>query len=210
MRGVERVERPVILPKKQGEYTYADCLEWPDDFRAEIIDGVVYEMASPTPTHQEILGNILAQIHTALKGKSYKVYPAPLDVRLFPKNDDGDTTVLQPDIIVVCDPEKITDKGCVGAPTLVVEILSPSNRGHDTLRKYDKYQKAGVPEYWVVDPENKILEVFLLTGGENHGEYRRKGYGPDESVSITVLPGCTINLKDVFLTEYTNSAFKFS
>jgi Uma2 family endonuclease len=194
MGNAQRSERPEILPKKQGEYTYADYFEWPEDFRAEIVDGVIYEMASPTSTHQEILMELSRQMANFLHGKSCKVYPAPLDVRLFPKDDDADKTVLQPDITVVCDLEKITEKGCVGAPALVVEILSPSNRGHDTLRKYDKYQKAGVPEYWVVDPENKILEVFLLTSGE----YRRKGYGPDESVGITVLPGCTISLKDVF------------
>jgi Uma2 family endonuclease len=204
--------------KQQGEFTYADFKEWPEDFRAELLDGVVYvygvkydvsrgftaeaerawmeeqEVAGPTANHQSICMALSVKLYNFLEGKPCKVFAGPYDVRLFPDEEDDDRTTVQPDITVVCDPEKRTPRGCVGTPTLVVEILSPSTRSHDKLYKHHKYQKAKVPEYWMVDPDSKFVEVFVLV----NGEYRLQVYGPDEIVAVTALPGCTIALSDVF------------
>jgi Uma2 family endonuclease len=219
MGSAQKAERPAETPKKQGEYTEDDYREWPEDFRAELMEGVVYVygqvydvsrgftadaarewleeqgMASPARTHQAILTELLGQFWSYLKGKTCKVYSAPYDVFLFPKKSHKrDKLTVQPDLTVVCDPDKDTEKGCVGAPSLVIEILSPSSRSHDTFYKYHQYQKAGVPEYWVIDPENRMVDVYLLSDGE----YIRRAYGPEDTVPVTVLPGCVITLADVF------------
>jgi Uma2 family endonuclease len=175
-------------------YTYADFLEWDESLRAEIIDGEVYMMAPPVRAHQEISGEMYGQFWAFLKGKPCKVYPAPFGVRLFPKEDLSDDTVVEPDIVVVCDHSKLDDRGCNGAPDLVIEILSPSNPSHDRLVKFRKYLAAGVREYWIVDPEQKIVEVHILDAGR----YITTVYGAGDEVPVSVLPGCIITLRDVF------------
>ena len=139
------------LRKEEARYTYADYMAWEDGERWEIIEGVPYLM-SPAPTwvHQGISGELFLQIATFLKGKPCKVYAAPFDVRLFPADDDSDDTVVQPDIVVVCDRSKLDRSGCRGAPDMLVEILSPSTARHDQLVKLQLYKKAGVREYWIV------------------------------------------------------------
>ncbi len=140
-------------------YTYADYCAWSDDERWELIDGVAYAMSpGPTTLHQSILGELFAQIHNFLIGHSCKVIPAPFDVRL--NADKDDNTVVQPDISVVCDRSKLNEKGCKGAPDLVIEILSPASSSRDKVLKFNKYLEAGVREYWLVDPSDKTVMVF--------------------------------------------------
>ena len=193
-------------PKGKGDrlYTYADYKEWelkPGE-RYELIYGVPYPMifgdapgmAAPNERHQAILGELFAQLHNYLRGKPCKVYPAPFDVRLFYEEDEDDDTVVQPDIVVICDKEKRGEEGCRGAPDLVVEILSPSNTAIEMERKRRLYMEAGVREYWVVDPVNKGLAVYLFSDGA----ITTNAYTSSGAVSVNVLPGLEIALGQVF------------
>ena len=143
------------LPAPKDHYTFADCLTWGENERIEIINGEAVMMAPPSRTHQKISGELFRQIANFLEGKKCEVYAAPFAVRLFEK--DGDTpedvdTIVEPDISVVCDHNKLDKHGCKGAPDLVMEILSPSTMRHDRFTKFNLYQRAGVREYWIVDP----------------------------------------------------------
>jgi Uma2 family endonuclease len=184
---------PLAL-KKEDYYTYADFLEWDEDFRAEIIDGELYMMAPPSIAHQDISGEIFGQIREFLKGKPCKVYAAPVGVRLFPEDDLSDDVIVEPDIIVVCDRSKLDKQSYNGAPDLVIEILSPSTALHDKKVKFELYKEAGVLEYWIVDPELKLVHAHIL----HDGEYTVTVYGGGEEAPVSVLPGCVIKLRDVF------------
>jgi len=185
------------LPKTDCLFTYADYESWElaEGERYELIYGEAFAMAAPSELHQLILTELLTQFHAYLRGKPCKVIPAPYDVRLFYKEGDGknDDTVVQPDITVVCDEEKRGSEGCRGAPNLVVEILSPSNSATEMQRKFSLYKKAGVREYWVVDPETKELTVFHF--GETPGF---NFYKSDDAVPVATLPGLNIQLEQVF------------
>jgi len=192
-----------FVAEKQA--TYLDYLEWDEDFRAELIDGQIYMMGEPTTTHQRISGSLFYLLYDFLKGKKCEAFPAPFGVRLFPKEDRRDDTVVVPDMVVICDPAKIDERGCNGAPDLVIEILSPSNTQHDRIVKFNKYQDAGVREYWIVDPTERAVQVFLHDGSR----FTTTGYRlnkPDESeknrlpekIPVTILPGCEIDLHAVF------------
>jgi Uma2 family endonuclease len=183
-----------VREKQNQHYTYADILTWDEGERYELLDGEAFMMSAPNRAHQEVLGELFAQLHDFLKGKPCKVYPAPFGVRLFPREDKGDDTYFEPDITVVCDPSKLDDQGCRGAPDLVVEISSPSTAKYDVFYKLNKYLQAGVREYWIADPEDKILNTFILTAGT----YRLSSYTAGDTVPVTVLPGCRIDLKTVF------------
>jgi Uma2 family endonuclease len=174
-------------------YTYADVLEWDESVRAEIIDGRLYIKPLPLTIHQEISGELSGQLGNFLKGKPCKVY-ASLGVRLFPKEDKSDDTMVIPDIVVVCDHSKLDTHGCNGAPDLVIEILSPSNTRHDKIVKFRKYLEAGVREYWIVDPEEKIVQVHIL----DNGRYSTNLYDDTGKIPVSVLPGCVIELAGVF------------
>ena len=180
--------------EQQGSrrYTYTDYCEWDDDERWELIDGVPYAMAAPTRTHQSISRNIVLSVGQFLRGKKCDVFYAPFDVRL--NTDTFDNTVVQPDIVVFCDDSKMDDKGGIGAPEMIVEILSPSSASHDTIRKYMLYMKAGVREYWIVDPVTQTIVVHLL----DDGTYRGRVYEKTDVVPVTVLEGCEVNLAEVF------------
>ena len=184
------------LPQEQ-RYTYEDLLNWDDGIRYELYDGQPVALASPSDVHQEISMELATQFHTYLKGKRCKVYAAPFDVRLFEASGDGPEEVeyvLQPDLTVVCDPEKVDPRGVHGAPDLVVEILSPSTAQFDKLWKFNLYQKAGVREYWIVDPKDRMVSVFTLADGK----YCAAAYGADASVPVSVLEGCVIEMSAVF------------
>jgi Uma2 family endonuclease len=152
-----------IPNENRKKYTYADVLEWDESVRAEIINGELFMMAPPLTRHQRILMKLSARLYAFLDGKPCEVFPAPFGVRLFPRDDLGDDTLVEPDITVVCDPAKIDDRGCNGAPDLIIEILSPSNKRHDQLRKFNLYLDAGVREYWVVDPEQESIHIHVLS-----------------------------------------------
>ena len=182
-------------------YSYADYLKWADDKMRELVDGFI-RMMSPAPgtTHQEVSGDLFAQLHRVIKknkGKC-KVYPAPFDVRL-PKNgeteDDRIFTVVQPDICVVCDPSKIDKRGCIGAPDLVVEIQSHSTAKYDLTAKFTLYETAGVREYWVVYPYEDVIEVFLL---QPDGKYDDGTKYDGGKIPVHIFDGCEIDLADVF------------
>ncbi len=187
------------LPAKKERYTFADCLTWDEGERIEIIGGETYMMAPPSRLHQEISVEIVRQLANFLEGKKCKVYPAPFGVRLF--EQDGDSpedvdTMVEPDISVVCDKSKLDKHGCKGAPDMIVEILSPSTRRHDRLVKLNLYQRAGVREFWIVDPENRSIMVFLLDDG---GFLRlHEDYGPEDLAKVNVIDGCFIELSKVF------------
>ena len=179
------------MPQPNGKYTYADYCTWDDSERWELIDGVPYAMApAPTWQHQGISVVLSGQLREFLKGKPCNVFTAPFDVRL--NANDEDDTVVQPDLVVICDRSKLSGTGCIGAPDLVIEILSPSTARHDKWIKLQQYQLAGVREYWIVDPDSQTVSAHLL----ENGKYTVAAYG--DSAPVTVLPGCEINLEDVF------------
>ncbi|GAB4355936.1 MAG: Uma2 family endonuclease [Methylohalobius crimeensis] len=157
------------LPKRDTErHTYKDYLQWPEETRYELIDGVAYAMPpAPARRHQEMLLELARQVANALSGHPYRAFIAPFDVRL-PKEEETDEavdTVVQPDLSVVCDPAKLDERGCRGAPDWVVEVLSPATAGHDYILKHAVYERAGVREYWLVHPVDRIVTVYRLEGG---------------------------------------------
>jgi Uma2 family endonuclease len=153
-----------------GSYTYADYLTWEIDHMVELIKGKVFQQATAAPRriHQEISGRLFFKLYLHLEKKNCKVFSAPFDVRLPVKSKKHEdiTTVVQPDICVVCDPEKLDDLGCVGAPDLIMEILSPSNNKKELQNKYEVYEESGVREYWIIHPYEKTLLVYALTNGK--------------------------------------------
>jgi len=179
-------------PAYDVRYTYSDYLQWDDDKRRELIDGVPYLMAAPNWRHQEISGNLYDQFKAFLKGKPCKVYYAPLDVRL--NADTLDDTVVQPDLIIVCDHSILDKASCKGVSDMVVEILSPSNPRYDKITKFNRYLKAGIREYWIIDPEERTLAVNIL----NNDNYITHIYTNDETAPVNVLEGCNIDLSEVF------------
>jgi Uma2 family endonuclease len=187
---------------ENGSYTYADYLGWETDKRYEIIDGEAYMMSSPSVFHQAISRELLGQFWNFLKGKPCQVFAAPLDVRLFPKDDNSDKTVVQPDLLVVCDGSKLADgKSCRGAPDLVIEILSPSNISPALLLKFNQYLKAGVKEYWIVVPETQEIQIHLLEkgNGAGAGHYISTVHGsPETTLDVSVLPGLRIDFPSLW------------
>jgi len=181
-----------VQPDKH--YTYSDYVSWDDDSRYELIDGTPYMMTSPSLTHQRICVKLVSQLETFLTGKTCKVFVAPCDVRL--NASDGDNTIVQPDVMVVCDPSKLHDnKACVGAPDLVIEVLSPSSSRMDKVIKLNTYKKAGVREYWIVDVDTQTVQVCIL----KNGEYVLEAYTDMDTMPVHVLEGCAVNLPNVFM-----------
>ena len=187
----------MALPREE-RYTYADYLEWDEKERVELIDGAPLMMAPPSRKHQEISGEIYRQLANFLRGKGCRVYAAPFGVRLFERAEDGPEdvdTVVEPDITVVCDRDKLDDQGCKGAPDLIVEILSPSTQRRDRLTKLNLYQRAGVREYWIVNPEDKTVQVMLL----EEGVYRVADVRTAQDIiKVNSLEGCYLELEKVF------------
>ena len=197
----------MALPAEQLRYSFADALDWGEDEYYEIIDGDIYMMSSPLTVHQRISRKLMLQIGGYLEGKRCEVFAAPFDVRPFEKEGDAPEdvdTVLIPDITVVCDSAKLDKYGCRGAPDMVIEILSPSSRVHDMKTKYRIYQRAGVREYWIVDPEIKIVNVFLLEDGQYNApaSYTAKARAP-----VSLWEGFSVDLSLVF-GEYTHERNK--
>ena len=181
------------LPEKKQRYTYADYCTWDGDERWELFDGEAYALAAPLIVHQRIIGNLHLQFATFLKDKPCEVFIAPVDVLLNAAGDNDDD-VVQPDLVVVCDHAKITEKYINGAPDAVIEVLSPSTSTRDKFLKFNKYQNTGVREYWIVDPDSKTVQVHIL----ETGRYFTKSYGETGKISVHVLEGCEISLSDVF------------
>lgn len=190
----------VMHPKPNERYTYRDYLDWPDEERWELIDGTPYNMTpSPSTDHQRILGGLYRKISNFLDGRSFEAFLAPFDVRLFPDKKKRDDNIVQPDLTVVCDPSKITSKGCEGAPDLVIEILSPSTAKKDKGQKKRLYERAKVKEYWIVDPLNFTIEIFNLSEQGKYGEADL--YGKEDEVGSILFDNLLIDLKSIFISE---------
>lgn len=154
--------------RDQEHHNYGEYLRWPDEVRYELIDRVAYLKETPTLDHQEIAGEIYCQLANSLQGKSCRAFISPLDVR-FPKAGEADDqvdTMLQPDVLVVCDPSKLDRRGVRGAPDFVVEVLTPVTSSHDHVRKRQVYERAGVAEYWLVHPIDRMVTVYRLVNDE--------------------------------------------
>ena len=182
-------------------YTFADYLTWQFQERIEIIKGKIFKMSpAPNRIHQRISGNLYGLLWETFKGKKCELYSAPFDVRLvdFKKSNDDKQiiTVIQPDICVICDLDKLDDKGCVGAPDLMIEILSPGNTRKEMREKYDVYEENGVKEYWLVEPQDKCVFVYILN---EIGKYIGLQPVTDEDIlTSTVFPDLQIDLSRVF------------
>lgn len=179
--------------QRTEHYTYADYLTWPEDTRYELVDGVAYAMApAPTRTHQTVVGELFRQVANALHGKRCQAYVAPFDVRL-PRADETDdrvNTVVQPDVLVVCDATKLDERGARGAPDWVAEVLSPASASHDQIIKLAAYERAGVAEYWLLHPTDRLLTIYRLEAGQYGRPQILEMRG---EVPIGVLPGVTID-----------------
>jgi Uma2 family endonuclease len=189
---------PKVAQRDGTTFTYGDYLTWPDDERWEIIDGQAFDMSpSPTLEHQEMLGEMATQLRTFLRGKTCRVFP-DTDV-ILPKAGQAperSKTVVRPDISVVCDPKKLEGKHILGAPDLAIEILSPSTASHDCIRKRRVLEKAGVREFWLIQPVDRIVTVFQR--GPDGTFDRPAYYGDRDDIEVSVLPGCSIHLALVF------------
>ena len=185
--------------KEARRYTYADYKTWPDDERWELIDGEAYDM-SPAPNrwHQKYLSNFNDVFRAFLKGKPCEVYFAPFDV-IMPaegQSEDESDTVVQPDLVVFCEKEKLTFAGATGAPDFALEILSPSTAFKDMDQKRRLYERQGVREYWVANPANKTLLVYRQ---QALGTFAKPLlFSVPESVEVSIFPGLWVNLGEVF------------
>jgi len=198
-----KVEEPALtFPAKR--YSYADYLTWTDEVMREIIDGVVYLFSAPVRKHAKAVSNFLRESFMFLEKRKSKceIYTAPFDVR-FPKNgetaDDKIFNVVQPDICVICDPSKLDDGGCLGAPDLIVEVISPSTSKRDLDFKFSLYEESGVKEYWVVYPNDKAVNVFILqpNGKYDKGKTYEVIYN-NTQVPVKTLKGLVIDLNELF------------
>lgn len=186
--------------KQQERFTYADYLTWSDDEKWELIDGVAYAM-SPAPgvSHQRISRSLTRIIDTHLRGRSCELFAAPFDVRLAENLNQSDNyvdTVIQPDIVVVCDKQKLDERGCNGAPDFIIEISSPSTGKNDLTIKFELYQRHGVKEYWIIYPAEQALLVYKMEDGGLYGKPDR--YAGDDKVPVPLLGGLVVDLADVF------------
>ncbi|NHE57162.1 Uma2 family endonuclease [Cyclobacterium plantarum] len=192
----DKVNEPIA---GYGNYSYADYLTWQLDEMVELIRGKVFRQAAAAPRriHQEVSMILANRFYEFLKEKTCKVYPAPFDVRLplaSRRHEDIDT-VVQPDLCVVCDPNKLDELGCVGAPDLIVEILSPGNNKIEIQLKYEVYETSGVKEYWVVHPDERTLLIYTLEAGK-YRPSRLFTFG--DRIRSQALPGFVLDLDEVF------------
>ncbi|MFZ1525575.1 MAG: Uma2 family endonuclease [Saprospiraceae bacterium] len=192
-------------------YSYADYLLWRFEERVELIKGKILKMSpAPSRKHQGISSTIHILLGNYLMQKGCVLYAAPFDVRLPISEDlniskkyknkakklqDGKIlTVVQPDITVVCDPDKLDERGCIGAPDLVIEILSPGNKDIELKDKFEIYQKSGIKEYWIVEPDEYII-VYTLQKGKYNGS---KPFTSGEKVTSTLMPELALNVSEIF------------
>ena len=186
----------------KASYTYADYLMWQFKERVELIKGKIFKMSpAPSSFHQDISGNLFFELRNFINKGSCKLYAAPFDVRLINfKESTADhqiTTVVQPDLCVICDRSKIDEKGCIGAPDLIIEILSPGNSKKEMDIKYDLYEENGVQEYWIVNPSEKTIAVFVL---QNEKYIGIKPLILDSKLQSPTFPNLKFAVKKIFNT----------
>jgi Uma2 family endonuclease len=178
------------------QYTYSDYLLWQFTERVELIKGFIKKMSpAPSRNHQVISQNLNFKIMSYFQQHSCSVFVAPFDVRLPIKSQKKDTTVVQPDLCIICDENKLDDRGCNGAPDLIVEILSPKYSKHDVDTKFNLYQESGVKEYWIVQPEERYVLVYTLQNEEYIG---LKPFTEGEIIKSPLFPDMNIAVDDVF------------
>ena len=187
--------------RDQHRHTYGEYRTWPEDGRYELIDGQAYAMSpGPSRRHQELGFEVARQIADALEGTGCRVYVAPFDVRLprGSEEDDDIDTVVQPDLMVVCDRTKLDDRGCRGAPDWVIEVLSPSSASHDQILKRALYERHGVREFWLIHPVDRIVTVYRLVDGA----YGRPDiYELEDTLACGILPEVVIDWARVVREE---------
>lgn len=185
------------LAEQKRVYTYRDYLNWNEDQRIEILEGELYMQAAPSRRHQEILSELHRQIANYLVGKDCKVYPAPFEVCLETiEIPEQIINVFEPDLSIICDKSKLDDRGCKGAPDWIIEITSPSTARVDKIKKFNKYEEAGVKEYWIIEPDENIVSVFTLGDNKRYG--RPEMYAEDEKIIVKTLESLEIDLEAVF------------
>ena len=175
-------------------YTEDDYYNLPEDVRAELIDGQFYNISAPSRIHQTRLMELSGTIREYLKSKggSCRVYPAPFAVKLFKKQE----TIVEPDISVICDKDKLTDRECTGAPDWIVEIVSPSNPGHDYIHKLNLYADAGVREYWIVDPRTERIIVYYL----EQSDFQMETYTFQDNIKVNIYDNLYIDFSELNLS----------
>ena len=181
-----------------NNYSYADYLSWTMDEMVEIIKGRVFKMSpAPKKIHQKISWRLSGLLYNYLKDKKCQAFSAPFDVRLPIKSIKNEEifTVVQPDICVICDLEKLDDAGCIGAPDLIIEILSKGNNKKELKNKYEVYEESGVKEYWIIHPEEQTLLINKLVD-DKYISSRLLTNG--DEITTSILPGFVLNLNDVF------------
>ena len=186
------------LPQKNNLYTYAEYLTWPEGERLELINGVPFMQAAPLWQHQSISRELMLQFGEYLRNKACQVFAAPFDLRLPYANEKDEKTinVYQPDLLVVCDKKNLKGTGYFGVPSLVIEILSSSTAKNDRLLKFNMYERAGVKEYWIVEPDSKLVSVFTLQDNMRYG--RPEIYTDDDNIKVSIFPNLTIDLNRIF------------
>lgn len=178
-----------------GSYTYADYLKWKFKEQVELIKGKIMEMSpAPTSLHQRISMKLTGQFLKFFDNHNCRLYAAPFDVR-FPDEKGNIKTVIQPDLCVICDVSKIDLKGCIGAPDLIVEILSPGNTKKEMKNKYELYQEQGVKEYWIVSPETRTIQIFVLENGKYIGI---QPVAEDEIATSVVFPALSFSTENLY------------
>jgi Uma2 family endonuclease len=186
-----------------GTYTYADYLTWRFEQSVELIKGKIFKMSpAPSAKHQKLVMKLSAKLFNHIQNESScEVYPAPFDVRLLNKKKSSKAnvevyTVVKPDICVICDKAKLDERGCIGAPDLVIEILSPGNSKKEMKTKYALYEESGVQEYWIVFPSEHVLQQYVLN---EQGKYELKNsFTEDEVFNANIFPELQIDLADIF------------
>lgn len=183
------------LEMEGKEYTYEDLLNMEDENRYEIIDGELYLMSSPSTIHQEISMKLSVQLGTFFEDKKCRPFAAPLDVRISGQKESKKVkNVVQPDLMVVCDEEKIDEKGICGAPDFIIEIMSPSNPAYDSIKKLNLYLEYKVKEYWLISPMDKKIYTFVL----KNNKYNMKEYEINDEVKSHIFKGLKLSLKEIY------------
>lgn len=194
-----KAEEPIVEYNQlnpEGSYTYFDYLKWQFKERVELIRGKIFKMSpAPNVDHQRIISNLSHPIITFFHRKTCSVFYAPFDVRLPIPKADKDSTVVQPDLCIICDENKLDKRGCNDAPDLVVEILSPGNSKHEMDTKFQLYQESGVKEYWMVEPAEKTVFVYTLQNGTYIG---LRPFIEGMIVESPLFPQLQVEVSDVF------------
>lgn len=183
----------MVFPQERKPFTYAEYVQLSDGDRYEMIDGKLYNMTpAPTPKHQQVVTLLSAEFVTHSRGKTCRVFVSPIDVCF--SNDEW----VQPDIVTVCDSNKISDERIIGPPDIIVEVLSPSTAKKDRLIKYRRYEQAGVHEYWIVDPVHEYVEVHVL----KDGAYQLYGtYFKGDAIPVQLFGHFSIHADNIFLSQ---------